>query len=75
MIVGFDFNRETNPLRESPIENSSIIKHPDQDKYKIWDGESLEVKDNWIKVKTVAKEIGWVKWRDGNKVLIRMYAD
>lgn len=71
--MGLDFNREENPLKESPDDNSPIIKHPDQNKYKIWRGESLEIKDNWIKVKTVADEIGWVKWRQENKVLIRMY--
>ncbi len=69
--LGFDFDRSANPLRESP--NGKIIIHADQKEYKIWTGESLEVKGDWIKVKTLKNEVGWVKWRSGNKVLIRMY--
>ena len=71
--IGFDFDRSANPLRQSANDNSKIIKHKDQDKYKIWQGESIEVKGDWIKVKTVKDEVGWVRWRQGKKVLIRLY--
>ncbi len=27
---------------------------------------------DWIKVKTILGEIGWIRWRDGEKVLIRI---
>ena len=69
--LGCDFDRSTNPLRETP--NGKIIKHADQTNYKIWNGESIEVKGEWIKVKTLKNEIGWIRWRSGSKVLIRMY--
>ncbi len=69
--LGCDFDRSANPLRENP--NGKIINHPDQKEYKIWNGESLEVQGDWIKVKTLKNEIGWIKWRSRTKVLIRMY--
>jgi len=71
--LGCDFDRHANPLRETPKSDGKIINHPDQKEYKIWNGESLEIQGDWIKVKTLKNEIGWIKWRTGNKVLIRMY--
>lgn len=71
--LGFDFNRAINPVKESPKDDSKTIVHKEQQKYKIWRGESLEVRGDWIKVKTVKDEVGWVRWRKGNTVLIRMY--
>ena len=71
--LGFDFDRSTNPLREAPKDESKSISHVDEKKYKIWTGESLAVKGDWIKVNTLNDEVGWVRWRKGNKVLIRMY--
>ena len=71
--LGFDFDRSSNPLRQSPVDNGKIIKHSSQDKYRIWQGEVVEIKGDWLKIKTPKDEIGWVKWRSGKKVLIRMY--
>lgn len=71
--MGFDFNRTINPVKEVPKENSKSIIHKEQQKYRIWRGECLEVKGDWIKVKTIKDEIGWVRWRIGTKLLIRMY--
>lgn len=71
--MGLDFNRVTNPLRKEPNANSEKIENPEQDKYKIWKAESLDMHGDWIKVKTIKDEVGWIRWRDGSKVLIRMY--
>jgi hypothetical protein len=49
------------------------MDHPDEKQYRIWSGESLEVHGDWIRVNTLKNEKGWVRWKDGNKVLIRMY--
>ena len=72
-VLGFDFDRSTNALREEPNENGKIIPNPNADKYKIWTGGVLEIKGDWLKIKTIKDEVGWIKWRDGHKVLIRMY--
>ena len=72
-IFGFDFDRSTNALREEPKEKGKIIPNPNADKYKIWTGEVLEIEGEWLKIKTIKDEVGWVKWRNGHKVLIRMY--
>lgn len=71
--LGLDFDRTTNPLREVPNSDGKIINHSDEKKYKIWCGESLEVNGDWVKINTLKNEVGWVKWRDRNKVIIRMY--
>ncbi|NME67996.1 hypothetical protein [Flammeovirga aprica] len=68
-----DFNRLINPLKKEPKSDSENIDNPEQGKYKIWEATSLEIFGDWIKIKTIMDEIGWIKWRDGNKVLIRMY--
>ena len=73
MKVGFDFNRSTNPLRVEPIETSKIITNELLSKYKIWTGGFLEMKGDWIKIRTVKDEIGWIRWRKENLILIRMY--
>ncbi len=54
--LGCDFDRSANPLRETPTSNGKIIEHPDQKQYKIWNGESLEVQGDWIKIKTLTNE-------------------
>ena len=72
-LFGFDFDRSSNPLRNSSDENSKIITHKSQKNYKIWDGEVIEIKGDWIKLKTTMNEIGWIRWRDGEKINIRMY--
>lgn len=71
--MGLDFNREINPLREKPKDSGEIIQNQELSKYKIWQAEALEMKGDWLKIKTIKGEIGWIKWRDGKKVLIRMY--
>ena len=71
--MGLDFDRNSNPLRREPNEKSKIIKHSEQSKYKIWRATTIEIKDEWMKIETIKQEIGWLKWRDGNKILIRMY--
>ncbi|QLE01284.1 hypothetical protein HX109_06775 [Galbibacter sp. BG1] len=72
-VFRFDFDRSRNALREEPKENGIIIPNPNADKFKIWTGGVLEMKGDWLKIKTVKDEVGWVKWKDGHKVLIRMY--
>ena len=72
-LSGFDFDRSTNPLRNEPKENGNIILNPLTKKYKLWRAEALEIKGEWLKVKTVKDEEGWLKWREGENILIRMY--
>ena len=69
--LGFDFDRNENPLRTEPLDNSTVI--PNNSKYKIWRAEKIELKGDWIKVKTSDKEEGWVKWKQGNEIIIRLY--
>lgn len=71
-INGFDFNRNTNPLRRRPSENGEPIL-PNVLGYSIWRAEIIEKKDDWLKVKTVDNEVGWVRWRKDLKILIHLY--
>lgn len=71
--TGVDFNRTTNPLKESPSDESKTILHPEQKKYKIWYAESQDIQGDWIKVKTIKDEVGWIRWTKGHELLIKMY--
>ena len=71
--MGLDFNRKSNPLKRNPNEQSEIISQELPNKYKIWNAESIIIKGNWMKVKTITDEVGWIKWREGKKLFIRMY--
>ncbi|NMM50769.1 hypothetical protein [Marinigracilibium pacificum] len=71
--LGFDFDRSTNPLRTEPNEGGQIILNSLNEKYKIWTGGILELRSDWLKIRTINDEVGWIKWRDGQKVLIKMY--
>jgi hypothetical protein len=51
-VSGFDFDRSTNPLRNEPNENGNIISNPLTGKYKIWRAGVLEIRGDWLKVKT-----------------------
>ncbi|WP_271855904.1 hypothetical protein [Patiriisocius marinus] len=71
--LGFDFDRINNPLRAENSQSAKIITNELTGKYKIWTGEVLEMKGDWLKIKSIKEEIGWIKWREGEKILIRMY--
>lgn len=74
LVLGFDFKRNENPLRNLPNDNSEIISSNLENKYVIWNAEFIEMKGEWIKIKTkVTNEIGWVKWKNKNEMKIRMY--
>jgi hypothetical protein len=72
--LGIDFDRSTNQLHKNPSDNSEIITSDKQSKYKIWQGEKISIDGDWIKIKIEdTDEQGWVRWRQKNKILIRMY--
>ena len=73
LALGIDFDRSINPLREKNDENSQIIQNELNQKYKIWTGDVLEMNGDWLKIKTFKEEIGWLRWRKGNEILIRIY--
>ncbi len=69
----FDFDRTQNPLRQEPSDNATVISNVDQKKYKIWRAEKIEMKGDWIKVKIRDNEEGWIRWRQGDKIVIKIY--
>ncbi len=72
--IGIDFNRSTNPLRKSPSDKSENINNDKQTKYKVWRAEKISIKGDWIEIKVEnTEEKGWIRWRQGNQILIRMY--
>jgi hypothetical protein len=74
LALGLDFKRDENPLRNSPNEESEILNNELEKKYKIWNAEFIEMKGEWIKVKTeVSNETGWIRWKNKNKMNIRMH--
>jgi hypothetical protein len=70
---GLDFDRDQNPLRQEPSDNATVISNDDQKKYKIWRAEKIELKGDWIKVKVGDSEEGWIRWRQGDKIVIKIY--
>jgi len=71
--LGLDFDRTQNPLRQEPSDNGSVISNEDQKKYKIWRAAKIEMKGDWLKVKIGDSEQGWIRWRQGDRILIRIY--
>lgn len=70
---GIDFDRSSNPLRKSPNDKSEHLNNNIQDKYKIWGGDRVSLKGDWLEIKTPeTEERGWIRWRRGNQILIRM---
>jgi hypothetical protein len=72
--IGIDFDRSTNPLRKSPSDKAEDINNNKQTTYKIWSAEKISIKGDWIEIKIEdTEETGWIRWRKGNQILIRMY--
>jgi len=71
--LGLDFDRTQNPLRQKPSDNATIISNDDQKKYKIWRADKIEMKGDWLKVKIRDNEQGWIRWRQNDKIVIRLY--
>jgi len=70
---GLDFDRVVNPLRKKPDEHGQIILNKAQEKYRIWRAERLEMNGDWMKVKVEGSEEGWIRWRKGKTIIIRLY--
>jgi hypothetical protein len=71
--AGFDFDRSTNPLRASPAESGAILSHADETQFKIWPARTKSVKNDWMEIETIKNETGWIRWKNRDEVLIRMY--
>lgn len=71
--TGLDFDRSQNPLRQEPADNATVISNEELKKYTIWRAEKIEIEGDWIKVKTTDNKEGWIRWRQGNKIIIRLY--
>jgi hypothetical protein len=71
--LGLDFDRLQNPLRQEPSDNAAVILNEDTKKYKIWRAEKIEMKGDWLKVKTKDKKEGWIRWRRDDKIIIQLY--
>ncbi len=72
--IYLSFDSRTNPLKESPSEQSIVVY-----KYNDYFFKAIEVKGDWIKVKCSDCKLcdkgdltGWVKWKDGKKLLIEI---
>lgn len=71
-LNGFDFNRNENPLRKKPSEQGeSIVANVLG--YSIWRAAIIERKGDWLKVKTINNEIGWIRWKKNSEILIHLY--
>ena len=73
--MGFDFNRKENPLRENNSDDAKIIDHQLVNQYPIWSaGADVDyLYDDWIYVTLDSGEKGYIRWKKGNKILIRIY--
>ena len=72
---GLDFDRSTNPLKKSPSDTSESFYHPKQKEYKVWSVKRDSLNGDWMHVHfEYTNETGWIRWRKGNQILIRMYS-
>lgn len=69
--LGLNFDRSANPIRVKPKRKAEIIKQSFPEKYTHWYAESIEVKGDWIKIRSIDNETGWIQWRNKEKLLIR----
>jgi hypothetical protein len=70
--------KKQTPLKKEPKNDSKTISNFDKYSYEV-----MEVKGEWVKLKcfydcegcpeTGEKIIGWVKWRDKNKILVKLF--
>lgn len=71
--LGFDFDRANNPLRKTTSLQSDTIHNNLVCQYSIWSGNKIRMKGDWMEIRVSETETGWIKWREGNQILIRMY--
>lgn len=76
--LGFDFDSQANPMREEPSDQSRLAKTK-FNQFRILRAEPLEYKGDWVKMKVtieeavMSEEVAWIRWRAGNKILVRLY--
>ena len=67
--VGFD--EVSNPLQESPLESSKKVYYDKDEFY-----HPSQIKGDWLQVKWGSEgdwEYGWIRWKDGEKLLVELY--
>jgi hypothetical protein len=76
--LGFDFDCKSNPMRVEPTEQSGLVKTR-HNRFKILRAKPLEYRGDWVKVKvmneeeSINEEVAWIRWKAGNKILIKLY--
>jgi len=70
--TGLDFDRSSNPVRNMPDDNATVITHKAQGKFPIWICEVKSIQGDWIQVRTILGEDGWIRWRKGKEIVVSM---
>jgi hypothetical protein len=70
-VFSVDFDTKANPLRKEPVEDSNTLYFDEDEFY-----HPNQIKDEWLQVKWGGEgnwNYGWIKWKDGGKLLIKLY--
>lgn len=63
-----NLNWEKNPLKKKPGNESITLEVSEEDGFVV-----VKVSNEWIQVSNEEGQIGWIKWKQGNKLLIDAY--
>ncbi|GGZ35240.1 hypothetical protein GCM10007049_30830 [Echinicola pacifica] len=70
-VFSIGFNEVSNPLLDSPLENSKKVYYDKDEFY-----HPSQIKGDWLQVKWGSEEdwkYGWIMWKDSEKLLIELY--
>lgn len=67
-VAAVGFNPKDNPIKAEPDENSKELHYYHDTFY-----HPLRLEGDWVFLKKYDEEYGWIKWRDGDMLLIELF--
>src|ERR1041385_689340 len=67
-VSGVGFNPKHNPIRQQASETSAILPYEHDTSY-----HPVKIIGDWLLLRKYDKEYGWIKWRDGDHLLIDIF--
>ncbi|NOS94516.1 MAG: hypothetical protein HOP30_21605 [Cyclobacteriaceae bacterium] len=71
--LGLSFDRSQNPLKLEPSDHAKDVYYDNHERNKIESAEKIEMKGDWMKIKTQNKLEGWIRWKRDNTIVIQIY--
>lgn len=67
-VSSVGFNPQYNPIRQESSEMAAIVAYIHDSFY-----HPIKIKGEWLLLRMFDKEYGWIKWRDGDHLLIDIF--